>query len=75
MKRWMKIAGVVAAATVLSTALLEAIETKTVQAASGVAINETNFPDSSFREKIKGFDIDQDGFLSDTEISEVKTLD
>ena len=38
---------------------------------NGVAINETNFPDALFREKVAEYDKNNDGVLSDTEISNI----
>ncbi len=44
-------------------------------ALADVAIDETNFPDPIFRERIKAFDTNQNGILSSAEISAVKVLD
>lgn len=43
---------------------------------AGIAIDETSFPDAAFREYISGseFDKNGDGYLSDTEIADVKTI-
>ncbi|MCR4702412.1 MAG: leucine-rich repeat domain-containing protein [Saccharofermentans sp.] len=49
--------------------------TVTVNAASGIEINETNFPDENFRSYVsKECDKDGNGFLSDSEISKVKSI-
>ena len=42
----------------------------------GVAINETNFPDRTFRNLLKTdkYDDDEDGYLSESEIENIKTL-
>ena len=44
---------------------------------SGVAINETNFPDRTFRNLLKTdkYDDDEDGYLSESEIENIKYLD
>ena len=43
---------------------------------SFIAIDETNFPDANFRSYVsEGFDTDQDGFLSDTEIAAVHSIE
>ena len=39
-----------------------------------VAIDETHFPNSTFRYQIGDYDVDGDGYLSDDEIAEVKQL-
>lgn len=44
-------------------------------AAESVAINETNFPDSVFRDYISKYDIDKDGSLSGEEINDVEEID
>lgn len=41
---------------------------------NGVAINETNFPDALFREKVAEYDRNNDGVLSDTEISNIRSI-
>ena len=41
---------------------------------NGVAINETNFPDALFREKVAEYDKNNDGVLSDTEISNIRSI-
>ncbi|MCQ2514512.1 MAG: dockerin type I domain-containing protein [Ruminococcus sp.] len=43
--------------------------------ASGIEINETNFPDESFRNTIKQFDTTGNGWLSDAEIEHTITID
>ena len=40
-----------------------------------IAIDEANFPDSVFREYVKGFDTDNDDVLSASEIAAVKYID
>ena len=48
---------------------------KTVKAAGDVEINETNFPNNDFRDKIKeSFDSDSNGKLSEKEIKNAKEL-
>ena len=43
--------------------------------ASGlVAITEENFPADEFREAVRIYDLDEDGYFSDTELGAVKTL-
>ncbi len=43
---------------------------------TGVAVNETNFPDSIFRAYVsENFDTDGNGYLSDSEIQDVTTID
>jgi len=51
--------------------------TLTIISKSSLEINETNFPDAVFREYVSGstIDKDQNGKLSDEEISAVKTID
>lgn len=45
------------------------------KAGSGdVAINETNFPDSNFRDYIQNVDINENGKLSESEIEAVKEI-
>ncbi len=44
-------------------------------AASGVSINQTNFPDKNFREAVKEFDTDRDGVLSEQEQNAVTAID
>ena len=50
----------------------------TIQAASeratGVAINATNFPNAAFREYVKQFDKDNNGYFSSSEIASVTTI-
>ncbi|BBF44036.1 hypothetical protein lbkm_2724 [Lachnospiraceae bacterium KM106-2] len=56
--------------------LAKAAETNvTARAASDVTIDETNFPDSIFRDIIKGYDSDNNDILSRDEIEQVQTLD
>ena len=44
-------------------------------AAQDVEINETNFPDAYFRRMLKeGYDADQNGKLSESEIKAIKSL-
>ncbi len=46
-----------------------------VNASDGVEINDTNFPDDNFREKIvRPFDLDGDNWLSDSEIDKVTKI-
>ena len=51
----------------------------TIQAASeratGVAINATNFPNAAFREYVKQFDTDNNGYFSTSEIKRVLTIE
>ena len=51
----------------------------TIQAASeratGVAINATNFPNAAFREYVKQFDKDNNGYFSSSEIASVTKID
>ncbi len=51
----------------------------TIQAASeratGVAINATNFPNAAFREYVKQFDKDNNGYFSSSEIMKVDTIE
>jgi len=49
-------------------------ESDTEGSASGVEINETNFPDDEFRGVVEGFDTDEDGYLSEEEIEAVKSI-
>ena len=55
------------------------IPSNTIQAASeratGIAINATNFPNAAFREYVKQFDTDNNGYFSTTEISKVTTIE
>ena len=52
--------------------LIACVVPMTVSAAEGdVAINETNFPDGTFRGYVKGFDSNSDGILSKAECSNV----
>ncbi len=44
-------------------------EEPTAPVPTGVAIDETNFPDKAFRKNAKCFDVDDDDFLSDEEIA------
>ena len=47
-----------------------------VNADSGVAINEDNFPDENFRNYVlENYDTDHDEFLSESEISNVTSMD
>ncbi|WP_304681311.1 leucine-rich repeat domain-containing protein [uncultured Clostridium sp.] len=49
---------------------------KTVEEkATGIEINETNFPDEEFRKFIVDFDTDRDNALSETEIGSVDSID
>lgn len=41
------------------------------QAWSSVEINESNFPDETFRNLVRNFDVNSDGTLSDEEIAGV----
>jgi len=41
---------------------------------TGVAINQTNFPDTVFRNIVNGFDTDGNGYLSDAEIAAVTKI-
>ncbi len=45
-----------------------------VKVSAKVAFNETNFPDSKFRESIKEFDTDGNGSFSNTEIRAIKEI-
>ncbi len=51
----------------------------TIQAASeratGIAINATNFPNAAFREYVKQFDKDNNGYFSSSEIKRVLTIE
>lgn len=47
----------------------------TLYAASGVAINSSNFPDSTFRSKVNNFDSNRDGYLSQDEAKNVTSID
>lgn len=62
----------------LSAILLGAIFSCTLavsaEAAGGVAINSTNFPDEKFRNYISSFDANKDNFFSDDEISKIITI-
>lgn len=42
---------------------------------TGIEINETNFPDSNFRELVVTFDTNSNGFLSNSEINKAQTMD
>ena len=42
--------------------------------ASGIEINDTNFPDANFREYVQTLDTDNDDILSGTEIAEVTSI-
>lgn len=44
-------------------------------AGQDVEINETNFPDATFREYVKRFDNNRNGKLSTSEINVVKNID
>ena len=47
-----------------------------VSAADGVAINATNFPDANFMNYVSNtFDTNSDGFLSETEIANITSID
>lgn len=51
------------------------VPTGSVNAASGVAINSTNFPDSNFRKVLSAqFDKNSDGVLQASELSKITTL-
>ena len=39
-----------------------------------VPINSSNFPDNNFREYVKTFDLDRNGYLSDYELSHVRNI-
>ena len=43
-------------------------------APAGIAVNSTNFPDANFRSYVNNFDKDGNGYLSDSEIASVKTI-
>ncbi len=45
-----------------------------VEAASGVQIDSSSFPDDNFRSVVSRFDTDNNGYLSDSEIKAVKTI-
>ncbi len=48
----------------------------TIKAAEAeVAINETNFPDGTFRKEVKKFDTDKNGSFSSTELQAVTAID
>ena len=64
MKRMLLIAAVLAIALTASSAL----------AAEKIAINKTNFPDDTFRERVKEFDLNGDGYLSGAERGKVKAI-
>ena len=45
-----------------------------VEAATGVKIDSSHFPDANFRAVVKGYDTDKNGYLSDAEISVVRNV-
>ena len=70
MKRFLS----VVLALILCLSLVIVLNTP-AQAADGVAINSTNFPDANFRSYVSSnFDSDKDGVLSKSEIAEVRTI-
>ena len=64
MKRMLLITAVLAIALTASSAL----------AAEKIAINKTNFPDDTFRERVSQFDLNQDGYLSKAERGKVTSI-
>lgn len=42
---------------------------------SDIEINETNFPDANFRELVRAYDTDNNGFLSKEELNAVKSME
>ena len=64
MKRILLITAVLAIALAASSAL----------AAEKIAINKTNFPDDTFRERVKNFDLNSDGYLSKAERDKVTAI-
>lgn len=45
-----------------------------VEERSGLAIDESNFPDEVFREYVRGFDTSEGGYLSEEEIKAVQEV-
>ena len=43
-------------------------------APTGIAIDETHFPDQAFREAVKPFDRDRNGYLNDEELAEAEEI-
>ena len=73
----MRITKSVRIGAVLTSALLAGLvlfPAATCNAASGVKINKDNFPDANFREAVKNYDLNNNGTLSDSEISNVMYL-
>ena len=58
-----------------ATSISSDMEIVTAPAASPVAIDSTNFPDSIFREYVKQFDVDTNGSLSVAELEAVQSID
>ncbi len=73
-----KAAALLSAATMCGTMLLNFPENSFVLSAfsadSGVAINEDNFPDEFFRNRVMVFDTSRDNILSDEEIARVDEI-
>jgi len=46
----------------------------TAFAVADVAIDETNFPDGSFRSRVKQWDLNKDGALDESEIAAVTSI-
>ncbi|MCR4669590.1 MAG: leucine-rich repeat domain-containing protein [Saccharofermentans sp.] len=70
----MKIKKTVKAGVMLATALIAGLimfPAATLNAAGDVKINADNFPDANFRDYIKGYDYNNNGKLSSTEMSNV----
>lgn len=73
MRKWVSVLGITCISCVI--ALGFGFKTTTLAEEGDVAINETNFPDSVFREFVKQFDTDGNMTLSKAEIENVKDID
>ena len=61
---------------IVGAAFLLLFVSRSAYAAGGIAINSTNFPDSTFRQYIQNnFDKDKDGQLSSDEVSQAREVD
>ncbi len=49
-------------------------KTTSVNKNTGVAINETNFPDAMFRECVKAYDTDKNGSFSEAELKKINVI-
>ena len=71
-RKWGRLSGALLCGTMLAGLL----SMTAFAEGTGVAINETNFPDENFRKFVKNeFDYDDDNALSSTEIEEVTYVD